>query len=103
MPSYVSTVMNMGKKLVPIIKLENFGKFRDMEVCRTRNHHLFILILNYRNVPIGLLTDGISLASGQGDVRTKADPVSRHIVVTISGRNFVLFNVPKFYKEINGD
>ena len=103
MPSYVSTVMNMGKKLVPIIELENFEDYKDLEVCRTRKQHLLILILNYRNVPIGLLTDGISLASGQGEVRTEADPVSRHIVVTISGKNFILFNVPEFYKEINGD
>lgn len=103
MPSYVSTVMNMEEKLVPIIELEHFGENRDMEVCRTRNQHLLILILNYRNAPIGLLTDGISLASGQGEVRTEADPVSQNIVVTISERNFVLFNVPEFYKEINGD
>lgn len=103
MPSYISTIMNMGNKLVPIIELGNFGESRNLEVCRTRNQYLFILIINYDNVPIGLLTDGISLASGQGEVRTEADPVSRHIVLTISGRNFVLFNVPEFYKEINGD
>lgn len=103
MRSYVNTVMNMEKKLVPIIELENFGENRDLEVCRTRNQHLFILILNYCNVPIGLLTDKISLASRQGEVRTEADSVSRHIVVSISGRNFVLFNVPEFYKEINED
>lgn len=103
MPSYVSTVMNMGKKLVPIIELENFGEHKDLEVCRTGTQRLFILILNYCNVPIGLLTDRISLASGQGEVRTEADPVSKYIVVTISGRNFVLFNVPEFYKEINRD
>lgn len=103
MPSYVSTVMNIGNKLVPIIELENFAEYKDLEAGRTRTQHLLILILNYCNVPIGLLTDRISLLSGQEEVRIEADPVSQHIVLTINGKNFVLFNVPEFYKEINRD
>ncbi len=103
MPSYVSSVMNIGNKLVPIIELENFAECRDFEADRTRTQHLLILILNYCNVPIGLLTDRISLPSGREEVSTEADSVSRQIVVTISGKKFVLFHVPEFYKEINGD
>lgn len=103
MPSYVSTVMNMENKMVPIIQLENFAEYKDLEAGRTRTQHLLILILNYCNIPIGLLTDKISLPSGREEVSIETDPVSQHIVVTISGKNFVLFHVPEFYKEINGD
>lgn len=100
MPSYVSTVMNMGEKLVPIIDLKNFEEHKDLEVCETRIQRQIILILNYCNEPIGLLTDRISLSLEQGKIRIETDPISRHIIVKIGGRNFVLFNVPEFYQQL---
>lgn len=100
MPSYVNTVMDMGEKLVPIIDLNNFKEHKELEVCETQIQRRLILILNYCSVPIGLLTDRISLSSEQGEVRTETDPISQHIIVKVGGRNFVLFNVPKFYHQL---
>lgn len=100
MPSYVSTVMNMGEKLVPIIDLKNFKEHKDLEVCGTRTQRQIILILNYCDVPIGLLTDRISLSLEQGKIRIETDPISQHIIVKIGGKNFVLFNVPEFYQQL---
>lgn len=59
MPSYVNTVMDMGEKMVPIIDLNNFKEHKELEVCETQIQRRLILILNYCNVPIGLLTDRI--------------------------------------------
>lgn len=100
MPYYVNTVMDMGEKMVPIIDLNNFKEHKDLEVCETQIQRRLILILNYCNVPIGLLTDRISLSSEQREVRTETDPIGQNIVVKIGGKNFVLFNVPEFYHQL---
>lgn len=98
MPSYVSVVMNIGQKLVPIIELENFRESKNLEERKTRR--VFILILNYCDEPIGVLTDKISLPSRQRETKVEKDPISQHVVVSFNGKNFALFNVPEFYKEI---
>ena len=47
-----------------------------------------------------MLTDKISLLTEQTEVEPEEDIVTQRKVLNFGGENFVLLNVPKFYKEI---
>ena len=98
MPPYVRRIMRMEQKLVPIVDLLKFEKGKDLK----EQEHIYslILVLNYQGQSVGVLTDKISLLTEQTEVEPEEDIVTQRKVLNFGGENFVLLNVPKFYKEI---
>lgn len=98
MPSYVKRVMRMEQKLVPIVDLVRFEEDKDL---REQEHfYSLILVLDYQGQSVGVLTDRISLLTEQAGAKPEEDIVTRRKVLNFGGENFVLLNVPKFYREI---
>lgn len=98
MPPYVKRIMRMEQKLVPIVDLLKFEKGKDLK----EQEHIYslILVLNYQGQSVGVLTDKISLLTEQTEVEPEEDIVTQRKVLNFGGENFILLNVPKFYKEI---
>lgn len=98
MPPYVKRIMRMEQKLVPIVDLVGFEE--DKDVKEQEHFYSLILVLDYQGQSVGVLTDGISLLTEQAEVKPEEDIVTQQKVLRFGGENFVLLNVPKFYKEI---
>ncbi len=98
MPSYVKRIMCMEQKLVPIIDLARFEKGKDVK--EQANFYSLILVLDYQGQSVGVLTDRVSLLSEQEEVKAEEDTVAQRKILNLGGKNFVLLNVPKFYKKI---
>ena len=98
MPPYVKRIMRMEQKLVPIVDLVGFEE--DKDVKEQEHFYSLILVLDYQGQSIGVLTDRISLLTEQTEVELKEDIVTHRKVLNFGGENFVLLNVPKFYKKI---
>lgn len=97
-PPYVKRIMRMEQKLVPIVDLARFEKGKDVK--EQEHFYSLILVLNYQGQSVGVLTDKVSLLAEQTEVKLEEDIVTQREVVSFGGENFVLLNVPKFYKEI---
>lgn len=98
MPPYVKRIMRMEQKLVPIVDLIKFEKGKELK--EPEHFYSLILVLNYQEQSVGVLTDKISLLTEQAEVKLEEDIVAQRKVLNFGGENFVLLNVPKFYKEI---
>lgn len=98
MPPYVKRIMRMEQKLVPIVDLVGFEE--DKDVKEQEHFYSLILVLDYQGQSVGVLTDKVSLLAEQTEVKIEEDIVTGRKVVSFGGENFVLLNVPRFYKEI---
>ena len=97
-PPYVKRIMRMEQKLVPIVDLARFEKGKDVK--EQEHFYSLILVLHYQGQSVGVLTDKVSLLAEQTEVKIEEDIVTGRKVVSFGGENFVLLNVPRFYKEI---
>lgn len=98
MPPYVKRIMRMEQKLVPIVDLVRFEEGKDVK--EQEHFYSLILVLDYQGQSVGVLTDKISLLTEQTEVEYVEDIITHRKVLRIGGENFVLLNVPKFYKKI---
>lgn len=98
MPPYVKRIMRMEQKLVPIIDLVRFEE--DKDVKEQEHFYSLILVLDHQGQSVGVLTDRISLLTEQAEVKPEEDSVTQRKVLRFGGENFILLNVPKFYKDI---
>ena len=98
MPPYVKRIMRMEQKLVPIVDIVRLENGKDVKA--QEHFYSLILVLDYQGQSIGVLTDRISLLTEQTEVELKEDIVTHRKVLNFGGENFVLLNVPKFYKKI---
>ncbi|MEY8495041.1 chemotaxis protein CheW [Lachnospiraceae bacterium 29-91] len=100
MPPYVKRIMRMEQKLVPIIDLGRFGKNKDVK--EQEHFYSLILVLDYQGQSVGVLTDRVYLLPEQAEVKAEEDAVAQRKVLNFGGENYILLDVPKFYKEIKG-
>ena len=96
MPAYIKCVMQMEQGLVPIVDLTLVPGYSTSNY-RTVPYPL-VLIVNYRDKQIGLLTDRVAIQPAEAEATEET--IVRHRFVNSKGANIVQFDVEKFYNQL---
>lgn len=95
---YVDRVVQIDRKLITIVELAALGKEDPCEPGQYRRS--LILILTFQNRLIGLLTDRITSPVELSELQSDRDAAGQRTFLTDHAEQFILFDVPRFYREI---
>jgi len=90
--------MRVEQELLTIVELADLGSSGPPHIEKC--HRPLILALSYRGSLIGLLTDHISPPADFSELKTEQDSVHQRTFFISDVKNFILFDIPAFYKAL---
>lgn len=96
--SYVESVINIGQQLITIIELSVLKN--SIPLYRSECQRPLILVLDYSNSLVGLMADYIDSPLENSELKIERDEFNHQNFLIYDKQNFILFDVPEFYKKL---
>ena len=96
--SYIERIINIGRQLITVIDLSVLENSKTS--YRNKCQRPLILVLNYNNTLVGLLADYIDSPLENSELKIEKDEFEQQNFLIYQKQNFILLDVPVFYKKL---